>query len=425
MTVTAIVGLQFGDEGKGKIAHLLSRGADLVVRSQGGANAGHTVRMGDAVYKWSMLPAGAMSSKATAIGSAVVVDLGVLSSELEMLKRCNPDAKVYVSCQAHLVLDVHKEMDSWEEDMRGDQAIGTTRQGIGPTYEDKCARRGLRVAEALDEQLMRERLSRLLEMKRRLGLKSTDLEQNVNAIRAGIDAIRGYVCHVPRVVQDTLKSGGKVVLEGAHGTLLDIDFGTYPFVTSSNTTASGLCTGAGIGPGLVDDVVGVAKAYVTRVGAGPLPTEMDQRTAAELRERAREYGTRTGRPRRIGWPDLFAMKYAADLNGVTQIVLTKVDMLGGMGKLKVCVGYELDGGEMDRFPMTANELANCRPVYEELDGWPDLGPDGWRNLAVSGGGELPGEVLEFVRRVEKYVGARISMVSVGGDVKDTIALRVS
>lgn len=423
MTVTAIVGLQFGDEGKGKIAHLLSQGADLVVRSQGGANAGHTVRMGDAVYKWSVLPAGAMSSKATAIGSAVVIDLNVLLNELEVLKHCNPGVRVYISCHAHLVLDVHKEMDSWEEGLRGDQAIGTTRQGIGPTYEDKCARRGLRVAEALDEQLMRERLSSLLDVKRRLGLKNTDLEKNVNAIRSGIDGIREYVCYVPKVIQDTVRSGGKVILEGAHGTLLDVDFGTYPFVTSSNTIASGLCTGAGIGPGLVSDVVGVAKAYMTRVGAGPFPTEMDQRTAAELREKAKEYGTRTGRPRRIGWTDLFATKYAADLNGVTQLVITKVDILGGMNRLKVCVGYELDGEELDHFPMTIKELMGCRPVYDELEGWPELSPDGWRNIALKGEGGLPGEVLDFVKYVEKYIGARVSMISVGGEVKETIALR--
>lgn len=422
MTVTAIVGLQFGDEGKGKIAHLLSYNADLVVRSQGGANAGHTVRIGDAVYKWSVLPAGAMSARATALGSAVVVDLGVLLNEMEVLRRCNPNAKLYISCQAHLVLDVHKEMDSWEESLRGDQAIGTTRQGIGPAYEDKCARRGVRVADALDEALLRERLSTLLEVKRRLGLQNTDLEKNISTVSSSIDKIRKHVCHVPRVIQDTIKSGGNVVLEGAHGTLLDLDFGTYPFVTSSNTIASGLCTGAGIGPGLVDEVVGIAKAYMTRVGAGPFPTEMDPKMAAELREKAREYGTRTGRPRRVGWLDLFATKYAADLNGATQIVLTKIDVLGGVDNLKVCVGYELDGEEIDYFPMTSKELANCRPIYEELRGWPDIGPEGWRNLALRGKSELPGEVLDFVRFVERYVGARVSMLSVGGEVRDTLTL---
>jgi len=403
-----IVGLQWGDEGKGKMSYLLCRDADCVVRFQGGANAGHTVVVEGRKLKFNILPAGSAAGARPCIASGTVVDLDEVFEELEMLKSMGLEARLMISRSASVVLPIHKKLDSRIEEARGGSAVGTTRRGIGPTYSDKALRTGLRIEDLLNPDDLRERLEIL---KRFHGEEPGDFE---NLRRMG-ERIAPYVGDVELYVNDVLDEGGKVVFEGAQGTLLDIDHGTYPYVTSSNTIAGAACTGCGIGPTRISEVIGVAKAYTTRVGAGVFPTEVGGELGERLREVGQEYGTTTGRPRRVGWLDIPLLRYAIRISNVDWIALTKLDVLSGLDKIKICVEYEYDGKILKIAPPAVRLLSRVKPIYEEVKGWEKISEDEWRSIAKRGWEALPDEAKAYVELLEDLLGKPIKLISIGAD----------
>ena len=403
-----IVGLQWGDEGKGKMSYLLCRDADCVVRFQGGANAGHTVVVEGRKLKFNILPAGSAAGARPCIASGTVVDLDEVFEELEMLKSMGLEARLMISRSASVVLPIHKKLDSRIEEARGGSAVGTTRRGIGPTYSDKALRTGLRIEDLLNPDDLRERLEIL---KRFHGEEPGDFEN----LRKMGERIAPYVGDVELYVNDVLDEGGKVVFEGAQGTLLDIDHGTYPYVTSSNTIAGAACTGCGIGPTRISEVIGVAKAYTTRVGAGVFPTEVGGELGERLREAGQEYGTTTGRPRRVGWLDIPLLRYAIRISNVDWIALTKLDVLSGLDKIKICVEYEYDGKILKIAPPAVRLLSRVKPIYEEVKGWEKISEDEWRSIAKRGWEALPDEAKAYVELLEDLLGKPIKLISIGAD----------
>lgn len=417
MPSRVIVGLQWGDEGKGKISAYLSRGAELVVRFNGGANAGHTVMHGGETLRFHMLPAGVVSARSAAIGPGVYIDLDVLVDELSRLSEIRGDASVYVSPRAQVVVPAHREMDEWMEAQRGGAVIGTTRRGIGPAAMDKYARLGIRICDILEDDGLEGRIELMARMKPFLGLsEAPKLAAHLREKAAGL---AGHIDDVGERVEATLRRGGYVVFEGAQGTMLDIDHGTYPYVTSSNTVAGAASTGCGIGPKELGEVLGVMKSYTTRVGGGPFPTEAEEGIASLLREKGGEYGATTGRPRRIGWLDIPLLRYAVRLNGADALVVTKLDTLSGLGRLKVCVAYELDGRRLESFPESAEKLSRVRPIYRELDGWV-LGEEERRRLPEEGYGALPREARRYIEFVEEELGVPVRLVSVGPSTGEVV-----
>jgi adenylosuccinate synthase len=403
-----IVGLQWGDEGKGKISYLLCRDADCVVRFQGGANAGHTVVVEGKKLKFNILPAGSAAGARPCMASGTVIDLDEVFEELEMLRSMGFNAKLIISRSASVVLPIHKKLDSKIEEARGGSAVGTTRRGIGPTYSDKALRAGLRIEDLLDPNDLRE----VLEILKRLhGEEPGDLE---NLRRVG-ERIAPYVGDVELYVNDVLDEGGKVVFEGAQGTLLDIDHGTYPYVTSSNTIAGAACTGCGVGPTRIGEVVGVAKAYTTRVGAGVFPTEIGGELGERLREVGQEYGTTTGRPRRVGWLDIPLLRYAIRISNVNWIALTKLDVLSGLEKIQICVKYECDGRTLEIAPPAVKLLSRVKPIYEEVKGWRKISEEEWRRIAKRGWEALPDDAKAYVELLEDLLGKPIKLISIGAD----------
>jgi len=404
-TSTVIVGLQWGDEGKGKISYLLSRGAKFSVRFQGGANAGHTVVTGQHRLKFNMLPAGSAAGSTPCIAAGCVVDLERIVAELETLGSLGHEKRLMISGAANVALELHKKMDSSIEESRGTRRVGTTRRGIGPAYADKALRVGVRV-----EDLFNDSLSEKLET---LGALHGVKVDEPPTLRNLADSLRPYVSDVASCLNEALDRGEKIVFEGAQGTLLDIDHGTYPFVTSSNTTAGAACACSGVGPSRVGEVVGVAKAYTTRVGEGVFPTEIEGELADRLRSAGAEYGTTTGRPRRVGWLDIPALRYAAMLSNVNWIALTKLDVLAGLDKVKVCVSYLLDGKEVKTFSPSVRTLTESRPIYVEHDGWPRLTEAEWAKIVSGGWDSLPKGVRDYVDNVECLVGRPVRLISVG------------
>ncbi|MEM3096644.1 MAG: adenylosuccinate synthase [Nitrososphaerota archaeon] len=400
-----IVGLQWGDEGKGKISYLLCRGADAAVRFQGGGNAGHTVLVEGRRLKFNILPAGSAAGARPVIGSGCVIDLSRLLHELKLLRSTNPSVKPVISPSSHIVLNIHRELDAEVEAARED-SIGTTRMGIGPAYSDKCLRLGLRVSDILDPKAAAARLKTLERFHRR---------SVSEPLSSRAEEIAEYVEDVPAYLSRLVRHGGRVVFEGAQGTLLDIDYGTYPYVTSSNTIAGAACTGSGVPPSFVGEVVGVMKAYTTRVGAGPFPTELGGSDAERIRSAGAEYGTTTGRPRRVGWLDIPALRYACMLNGVSWLAVTKLDILSGMEEVRVCTRYEMDGSELKQMPTESRILERVRPVYEVFRGWKASEED-WRRAAKIGWDELPPTSREYLEAIEEMTGVLVGLVSVGESV---------
>ena len=407
MPAKVIVGLQWGDEGKGKVSYLLSRDADCVVRFQGGANAGHTVVISGRKLKFNMLPAGSAAGARPCIASGVVLDPAEVVEEVDLLRSIGIEPDLMISAAANVVLKLHKRLDGMIEELRGGRAVGTTRRGIGPTYSDKALRTGIRVEDLLDEEALREKLE-ILE--RVHGMKVGEFDELVEAGRS----IRKYVGDVEIFLNDLLDSGAEVVFEGAQGTLLDIDHGTYPYVTSSNTIAGAACTGSGIGPTRIDEVVGVMKAYSTRVGAGVFPTEIHGDLAHRIREAGGEYGTTTGRPRRVGWLDIPLLRYAVKLSNVSWIAMMKLDVLSGLKKLKICKEYVVDGEVVEVAHPSVKKLERVKPNYIEVDGW-DIGQGDWRRLAERGWESFPPEAKHYVELVEELLGVPIKLVSVGAE----------
>jgi len=405
MPAKVIIGLQWGDEGKGKISYLLSRNADCVVRFQGGANAGHTVVLPDRKLKFNMLPAGSAAGAKPCIASGVVLDPAEVIEEIDLLRSIGIEPDLMISGAANVVLNLHKRLDGMIEELRGGKAVGTTRRGIGPTYSDKALRTGIRVEDLLDENILREKLE-ILE--RVHGLRVGELNELVKAGRL----IGKYVGDVEIYLNDLLDSGAEIIFEGAQGTLLDIDHGTYPYVTSSNTVAGAACTGSGIGPTRIDEVIGVMKAYSTRVGAGVFPTELHGDLADRIREIGGEYGTTTGRPRRVGWLDIPLLRYAVKISNVSWIAMTKLDVLTGLKKLKICKEYVVDGEVVEIAHPSVKKLERVKPNYVEVDGW-DIDQEDWKKLAERGWESFPPEAKSYVELVESLLGVPVKLVSVG------------
>jgi adenylosuccinate synthase len=415
MAGIVVVGAQWGDEGKGKIVDLLAEHADLVIRFQGGNNAGHTIVRGKTTWKFHLIPSGILyPGKLCAIGNGVVVDPKVLTGELDGLRARQVDLSgLRISANAHLIMPYHLLLDSASEQRLGKLEIGTTRRGIGPCYEDKAARLGIRVQDLLDEKILKKKIVAAMAPKQ-LTLRpfakapELDLQRMTEEYVTYGHRIEQYIADTSRLTWDVLDRGGDVVFEGAQGTLLDIDHGTYPFVTSSNPVAGSATTGTGVGPKDLDEVWGVTKAYATRVGSGPFPTELDNELGEQIRESGGEYGTTTGRPRRVGWIDLVALRYAARINTLTALAVTKLDVLTGLGRLCVATGYRgREEARFDTYPYHQSVLFHATGDYQELPGW-DEDISECRSME-----ELPQAARDYLAFVEDFVGVPIALVGVG------------
>ena len=424
MPALVLVGAQWGDEGKGKATDQLGSAVDVVVKFNGGNNAGHTVVVGDEKYALHLLPSGILTPGVTpVIANGVVVDLGVLFSEVEALEARGVDcSRLVLSSCAHVIASYNRTLDKTIERFLGSRKIGTTGRGIGPTYADKINRVGLRVADLFDEGILRQKVEGVLDAKNQLlvkvyNRKAVPVDEVVEELLSYADRVRPLVADTTLLLNAALDRGETVLLEGGQATLLDVDHGTYPFVTSSNATAGGACTGAGIGPTRIDKVIAVVKAYTTRVGEGPFPTELLDASGERLREVGGEYGTTTGRPRRCGWYDAVIARYAARINGVTDFVLTKLDVLTGLDTVPVCVAYDVDGRRLDELPVEQTDFHHARPVYEQLDGWTE-DISGARDLD-----DLPKAAQRYVRTLEQMSGAPFSSIGVGPDREQTVVLR--
>src|SRR5437667_10311211 len=419
MPATVIVGAQWGDEGKGKIVDLLALDSDLVCRYQGGPNAGHTIVVDGETFKIRQIPSGVLRGKICVIGAGCVVDPEVFLAEVDDLEsRDVTTGVVHLSGEAHLIMPWHVAIDQASERRLGKLQIGTTKRGIGPCYADKAARLGIRVQDVLEPKILRQKIEVALAEKnvwleRVYGAEPLELDELAERLEGFAQRLRPYVADTSLLVDRALHEGRDVLLEGGQGTLLDLDHGTYPFVTSSSTVAANAATGVGIGPNRIDHVIGVAKAYVTRVGEGPFPTEIEGPDQERVRELGGEFGTVTGRVRRCGWLDLVALRYAVRLNGITSLALTKLDVLSHFSELPVCVAYRLrDGSETYEFPAHQSDFHHCRPVYETLPGWEEPLTDG-----------LPGAARAYVDFVEQALGVEISLVGTGAERERVVALR--
>jgi adenylosuccinate synthase len=413
---TVIVGAQWGDEGKGKIVDLLAQDSDIVCRYQGGPNAGHTIVVGDETFKIRALPSGIVRGKPCVIGNGCVVDPEVLIGELdEFEQRGRSTAEVYVSGNAHLIMPWHLAIDQASERRLGKLAIGTTRRGIGPCYADKAMRLGIRVQDVLDPKILRQKIEvalaeKNLWLERVYETEPFDLDAVASKYEGYAQRLRPYVTDTSLYVYNALRDGKSVLFEGAQATLLDLDHGTYPFVTSSNPVASAAATGTGIGAGSIDHVIGVAKAYVTRVGEGPFPSEIEGPDQDTMRELGHEYGTVTGRSRRCGWLDLVALRYAVRVNGIDQLALTKLDVLSHFAEVPVCVRYALRGGEESRdFPAHQSDFHAARPVFETLPGWSEPLDD------CTSVDDLPEAARCYVEFVERELGVEVTLVGTGAE----------
>lgn len=414
----AVLGAQWGDEGKGKIVDLLTPNFSIVARYQGGHNAGHTVYVNGTKFVLRLIPSGILHPGVTCvIGNGLVVDLDALFTETGELGRSGVDVggRLVVSDKAHIILPYHRDLDLLAEARRGERKIGTTSRGIGPAYEDKIARRGIRVADLMDPQGLERNVRDNVMARNRLVQDSTmDWTRVLEQLLVLGERLRPWVRDVSLMLAEAMRKGEPILFEGAQGTLLDIDHGTYPFVTSSNATVGGICTGLGVGPRAISAVMGVAKAYTTRVGEGPLPTQLSGELGNRLRDSGNEYGAVTGRPRRCGWYDAVAVRYAARLNGLDALALTKLDVLDGLGRIEICTSYRCGSRTLQEFPSDVGQLAACQPVYESMPGW-SAPTRGIRRFE-----DLPEAARRYVARLEEVSGVRAALISTGSDRDDTI-----
>ena len=423
MPGVVLVGAQWGDEGKGKATDLLGSRVDYVVKFNGGNNAGHTVVIGDEKYALHLLPSGILTPGCTpVIGNGVVIDLGVLFQEIDGLDARGVDtSRLLVSANAHVITEYHRTLDKVTERFLGSRRIGTTGRGIGPTYADKMNRLGIRVQDLFDDKILQQKVEGALELKNQILAKvynrrAMSADAIVEELSQYVERLRPYVRDTSLLLNDALTRGETVLLEAGQATLLDVDHGTYPFVTSSSATAGGACTGSGIPPTAVDRVIGIVKAYATRVGEGPFPTELLDADGDRLRESGGEFGTTTGRPRRCGWYDVPVARYAARINGVTDFVLTKLDVLTGWERIPVCVAYDVDGEHVSEMPMTQTGFHHAKPVYEFFDGW-DEDISGARSLD-----DLPKNAQRYISTLEELSGARMSAIGVGPGRDETVVV---
>ncbi|MDQ0233164.1 adenylosuccinate synthase [Metabacillus malikii] len=424
MSSVVVVGTQWGDEGKGKITDFLSENAEVIARYQGGNNAGHTIKFGGETYKLHLIPSGIFyKDKISVIGNGMVVDPKALVAELAYLhERGVTTDNLRISNRAHVILPYHLKLDEVEEERKGANKIGTTKKGIGPAYMDKAARVGIRISDLLERDTFEEKLTRALKEKNRLlekfyEVEGFTVEEILDEYYEYGQQFKQYVCDTSVVLNDALDEGRRVLFEGAQGVMLDIDQGTYPFVTSSNPVAGGVTIGSGVGPTKINHVVGVSKAYTTRVGDGPFPTELNDEIGNRIREVGREYGTTTGRPRRVGWFDSVVVRHARRVSGLTDLSLNSIDVLTGIETLKICVAYNYKGQTINEYPASLKVLAECEPVYEELPGWTE------DITNVKHLSELPENARHYVERISQLTGIPLSIFSVGPDRTQTNVIR--
>lgn len=424
MTSIAVVGSQWGDEGKGKITDFLGTTADLSVRANGGNNAGHTIDFDGKEFKMRLIPSGIFAAKLGAvIGNGVVINPKVLLGELNNLEKSGIDtSNLKISNRAHVIMPYHVMQDTYEEEAKGNLKVGTTKNGIGPTYMDKASRIGIRVCDLIDPETFAEKLRFSLKSKNALftkvyGKPAMDFDEIYNKYVEYGKRIAKYVCDTSLYVNDALDRDEKVLFEGAQGIMLDIDQGTYPFVSSSNSVSGGIASGSGIGSNRIKTVLGICKAYTTRVGAGPFPTELHDETGDKIRDIAHEYGTVTGRPRRVGWFDSVALRHAKRVAGINALSLNLLDVFSGFDKIKICVAYDLNGKQIDYYPANLKEVEACQPVYEELPAWEEdiTGAKSWE--------DLPEKAQAFVKRISEITGIPVVTISVGPDREQTIVLQ--
>jgi adenylosuccinate synthase len=424
MANVVVVGAQWGDEGKGKIVDWLSEQADVVVRFQGGHNAGHTLVIDGTTYKLSLLPSGVVRGKLSVIGNGVVLDPQALVDEIKRLEtqglKITPEI-LRIASNVPLILPLHRELDAAREASNAGTRIGTTKRGIGPAYEDKVGRRAIRLMDLAEPDTLPAKVERLLAhhnaLRRGLGMEEVVAEAVSAALRALSPQVLPYMDAVWRLLDDARRAGRRILFEGAQGALLDVDHGTYPFVTSSSTVAGAAAAGSGLGPGAIDYVLGIAKAYTTRVGEGPFPTELHDEIGARIGEKGREFGVVTGRKRRCGWFDAVLVRQTVSTSGIDGIALTKLDILDGFEEIKICVGYKLDGREIDHLPASEGGQARVEPIFETFEGWSQstAGARSWI--------DLPGQAIKYVRRIEELTGAPVAILSTSPERNDTILVR--
>lgn len=419
-----ILGAQWGDEGKGKVIDIYAPKVDYIVRYQGGNNAGHTVVIGAEEFILHLVPSGILhKDKLCVIGNGVVIDPKALLDEIATLekKAIDVDGRLLISEGAHVIFPYHRKLDELKEEKKKER-IGTTKKGIGPCYADKVARSGIRIVDLLDKQVFEEKLGAILEEKNEIftkiyGVQTFSFDSLYKEYLGYADRIKRYVCNTTLLLNEALKKKKSILFEGAQGTLLDVDYGTYPYVTSSNSTAGGACTGTGIGPGRIDKVIGIVKAYTTRVGEGPFPTEFPEDLMKDIRQRGREFGATTGRPRRCGWFDSVIVRHSIMVNGMNEIVVTKLDVLDGLDSIKICTAYKFEGKVYNDFPSNIRVLENCDPVYEELPGWKQ---DTTRITSYS---RLPKNAKDYLKRIQSLIKTKIVLISVGSERKQTFSKR--
>ncbi len=414
MSTKIVIGAQWGDEGKGKTIDILAGKADVVVRTSGGNNAGHTLMVDGVTYKLHVMPSGILyPSTMNIIGCGVVVDPKVLLEEIDGFESKGISTKnLKIDSRAHVIMPYHIELDGLSEAARGKGDIGTTKKGIGPCYTDKAERSGIRMCDLIDRNIFPEKVRENLKIKNKMielvyGGTPLDPEKVIEEYTAYADRLRPYVCDTIPLLHDAMEQDKEVLFEGAQGILLDIDIGTYPYVTSSHPISGGVCVGSGVGPKHIDECIGILKGYTTRVGNGPFPTELDDEIGEQIRQKGFEFGTTTGRPRRTGWFDAVIAKYAVRTSSLTSVVFNKIDPLGGLDKIKLCVAYNKNGEITTDFPPTLTELAECEPVYEEMDGWNEDISD------IKEFDKLPEAAQKYILRVEELIGCKISSIGVG------------
>jgi adenylosuccinate synthase len=423
MPVRVVIGAQWGDEGKGKIVDLLSSETEFVVRYQGGANAGHTIKFDGQTFVLHLIPSGIFHKNTTCIiGNGVVIDPIKLLEEIDAVKKLgiDPTGRLLVSETAHVILPYHKALDQARESTRGDNKIGTTGRGIGPAYVHKTARIGIRMLDLLDTSDLKDKIAYALKdtnvLLKLYGAEPMDPDVVLNDVLHCSDKLRPYICNTTNLLHEAYEKDKHILLEGAQGALLDLDHGTYPFVTSSSPTSGGACTGTGLPPTSITHVMGITKAYCTRVGNGPFPTELHDEVGAEIRRIGSEFGATTGRPRRCGWIDLVALKYASRINGINELTITKLDVLDHFDEVKVCTAYELDDKVITHLPLNLKDLERAVPVYETFKGWKST------TNGISDFADFPIEAQLFLKEIESYLGVKMTMISTGPDRSETIRL---
>jgi len=421
MTVNLVIGTQWGDEGKGKVVDYFSKDADYVVRFQGGNNAGHTIKVGDEVYKLHIIPSGVIQGKIGVIGNGCVLDPSVLLNEIHDLKNRNINPNIMISDRVNIIMPYHRLLDGADEEILGNKKIGTTNRGIGPCYSDKISRKGIRAIDIINKDTLKEKLEMIIPIKQKLydvyGLKE---KLNLNDIlKTYLDygaKLKDFIKPTHIELSNALKSNKNILLEGAQGSLLDVDFGTYPYTTSSHVIAAGSSIGTGIGLRNIGDIIGIMKAYTTRVGEGPLPTELFDDNGKYLQKKGHEFGTTTSRPRRCGWLDLVVVKHSCMISSISKIAITKLDVLNGLKEVKICTEYDLNGEKIDYIPADVNDLKKCKPIYEKFEGWNEFKSDS-KSLS-----DIPINAKNYLNYIEEKIEVPIKIISIGPGRKETILL---